>query len=314
MNRDTHDNSAATLRLGLIYGILAYGSWGIVPLYFKQVKDVPAWDVLAHRIVWSVVFLLVPITLQGRWSDVGECFRSRRKLMFLTGSTLAVGTNWFTFIWAVSHDKVLQSSLGYFMNPLVNVLLGISFLGERLRRLQAAALILAACGVANQVYHTGSVPLISIVLAISFGTYALLRKTMPVGPLVGSLVETTLLLPFGLVLVTRQLAAQIEHPTLDPKIWGWLLCAGVITAVPLLWFAAAARRLRLATMGFLQYLSPTGQFLLAIFVFREPFNRNLMTSFVMIWIALAIYSIDSLRAYRASRSQDLEAFPAVAPE
>src|SRR5206468_7605647 len=128
------------------------------------------WDVLAHRVVWSVIFLLIPISLQHRWSDVLACFRSRPKLLFLFASTIAVGTNWFTFIWAVSHGKVLQSSLGYFMNPLVNVLLGITFLGERLRRLQAAALLLAALGVGNQVYHSGALPLISIVLAVSFGT------------------------------------------------------------------------------------------------------------------------------------------------
>ena len=305
---------SAALRLGLMYAILAYGSWGIVPLYFKRVAYVAPVDVLAHRIVWSVIFLLIPIALQNRWADVRDCFISRHKLLYLCASTLAVGTNWFTFIFAVSRNHVLQSSLGYFMNPLVNVLLGMAFLGERLRKFQAAALVLAAAGVANLVYHTGTFPIISIVLAVSFGAYALLRKTMPVGPLVGSFVETTLLFPVGLAIVASQMRAEISFGSFDARTWGWLMCSGVITAVPLLWFAAAARRLRLATMGFLQYLSPSGQFLLAVFLFREPFTRNSLMSFILIWIALAIYSLDSLAAFRASRSRGFEVLSAIAPE
>jgi chloramphenicol-sensitive protein RarD len=317
LNRDDqHQSERASLRLGLLYGVLAYGAWGIVPLYFKRVAHVPVWDVLAHRVVWSVVFLLIPISLQHRWADVGACFRSRQKFLFICASTLAVGSNWFTFIWAVSHGKVLQSSLGYFMNPLVNVILGITFLKERLRFGQFIALILAAIGVGNLVWQTHLIPVISIVLAISFGIYALLRKTMPVGPLVGSFVETTLLFPFGLMLVSRQLQAQLWQAgsSFDVHTWGWLMCSGVVTAVPLLWFAAAARRLRLATMGFLQYLSPTGQFLLAVFLYHEPFDNAKLASFALIWIALAIYSLDSWRAYRASKVRGFEVLPAVAPE
>jgi chloramphenicol-sensitive protein RarD len=261
-----------------------------------------------------VVFLLLPISLQRKWHDVFDCFRSRKKLLFLCGSTLAVATNWFTFIYAISTDHVLQSSLGYFINPLVNVLLGVAFLGERLRRFQIAALVLAASGVANMVYHTGAFPVISIALALSFGTYALLRKTMPVGPLVGSFVETTLLFPLGLFLVSRQVSWQVSHASFDPRTWGILMCSGVVTAVPLLWFAAGARRLRLATMGFLQYLSPTGQFLLAVFLYHEAFDRTKLVSFALIWIALAIYSWDAWRAYAQSRARGYEVLPAVAPE
>jgi chloramphenicol-sensitive protein RarD len=302
-------------RLGIVYGVLAYGAWGLVPLYFKQVAQVAPLDVLANRIVWSVMFLLVPVTLHRRWPDVMGCFRSRRKLSFLLASTLAVAVNWFTFIYAIANNKILQSSLGYFMNPLVNVMLGMIFLGERLRTGQLAALLLAVVGVGNMVAHNGSLPVISIVLATSFGSYALLRKTMPVGPLVGSLVETTLMLPLGLVIVSRQVFREVSTTgTLDARTWGWLLCAGVVTAVPLLWFAGAARRLRLATMGFLQYLSPTGQFLLAVFAYREPFTRTSLLSFSLIWIALVIYSADSLRAYHLSRDRDDHTLPAVAPE
>jgi chloramphenicol-sensitive protein RarD len=286
--------------VGLVYALLAYGAWGLVPLYFRQVRQVSAHNVLAHRVVWSVVFLALLITVQRRWRDVVVVLKQRRTMLMLLGSTTLVAINWLTFIWAVAHQHVLQSSIGYFMNPLVNVILGVLLLKERLRAWQAIALALAAAGVTIKASHGGgSLLWISFTLAISFGGYGLLRKTMPVGPLVGSMVETAILFPIGAALVAMQVSSELSHVgTLDAKTYGWLLCAGVITAVPLLWFAAGARRLRLSTMGFLQYLSPTGQFLLAVFAFGEPLRRADLLAFALIWIALAVYSVDAWRAYR----------------
>src|SRR4051812_46224249 len=283
-------------RVGVVCGIAAYVAWGLVPLYFKQVTGVPPIAVLAHRVVWSVAFLSVLVTVQKLWREVMACFRSRSLLLALTGSTFAVAINWFTFIFAISTGRILQSSLGYFMTPLVSVALGVMVLHERLRRWQLAGLVLVVVGVAIQVVGTRQIPWISLLLALSFSSYGLLRKQMRVGPLIGGIVETMLMLPIAIVIVALQLRADVSGDAHVARTYALLPFSGFVTAIPLLLFARAARSLRLSTMGFLQYLSPTGQFLLAIAVYHEPISPQKLASFGLIWVALAIYSWDSWRA------------------
>jgi chloramphenicol-sensitive protein RarD len=270
----------------------------LVPLYFKQVASISPFAVLAHRVVWSGVFLSILVTMQNLWPEVKRCFRSRTILLWLAGSTIAVAINWFTFIYAISNNHILEASLGYFINPLFSVLVGVTVLHERLRRWQLVGLLLAGVGVGVQIYATRSVPWIALALAGSFTTYALLRKQMGVGPLIGGIVETMLLLPFGIVLVIAQARHDLPRASEMAHVYAWLPAAGLVTAIPLLWFARATRTLRLSTMGFLQYLGPTLQFLVAIVVYHEPLSHRKLASFALIWIALAIYSIDSWRGFR----------------
>ena len=282
-------------RLGFVYALLAYVAWGMFPLYFKRVAGVPALEVLSHRVVWSVLFLILLLTVTRRWGDVRSALSSRHTLLTLVASTAMIAINWFVFIHAIASNQVLQSSLGYYINPLVSVLLGVVFLKERLRPLQLTGLALAVCGVANLAWH-GILPWISLVLAISFGMYGLIRKTTPAGPMVGLAVETAILFVPAVLIIGRNLWPATT--AYDGRTYGWLMFAGVLTTVPLLWFAGAARRLRLSTMGFLQYLTPSCQFLLAVLVFKEPFTRTHLVTFAIIWLALVAYSVDSYRALR----------------
>ena len=300
MNRIDVDttNAPATrsTRVGVAHGVAAYVWWGLVPIYFKAVTDVPALEVLAHRILWSVLLLAVWLRLRGRWSAAIAALVNPRAIVTLLVTTVLIAGNWYVFIWAVDHNEVLQSSLGYFINPLVNVLLGLVFLRERLRRWQAIAVVLAAAGVLHLTIAYGRFPWIALYLATSFGFYGLLRKTAPVDAPVGLTVETALLLPFALAYmahakVTGNLAFGASTRGMDLL----LVLAGVVTALPLLWFTNAARRLRLVTLGFLQYLAPTGHFLLAVCLYREPFTAAHGVAFACIWAALAIYSIDTAR-------------------
>jgi chloramphenicol-sensitive protein RarD len=264
---------------------------------------VSAPEVLAHRIIWSVVLLAVLMRVYGRWRVAVAALRDRRTVMTLLGTTGLIALNWFVFIWAVANDQVLQASLGYFINPLVNVLLGFVFLRERLRRWQTFSVMLAAVSVAYLAYSVGAIPLVALVLAGSFGFYGLLRKTAKVDALVGLTVETMLLLPLALAYL-GYLAARQEC-VFGTESWRMnvlLAMGGVITAVPLLWFTNAARRLRLATLGFLQYVAPTGHFLLAVVAYGEPFARTHLISFACIWTALLIYSLDTARHSRPHAS------------
>jgi len=293
---DTPDAIRRQARAGVAYGLAAYAWWGLVPIYFKAVVFVGALEVLAHRVVWSVVLLSLLMLFQRRWRAALEVLRSPRTALTLAGTTVLIASNWFVFIWAVGHDRVLESSLGYFINPLVNVLLGFVFLGERLTRWQSASVLLAGAGVAYLTLSYGRFPWIALVLAGSFGVYGLLRKTAPVGSLVGLTVETSLLCPLALgYLVWLRARGDAAFGAGSVGVDVLLALAGVVTAVPLLWFASAARRLRLATVGFLQYLAPTGHFLLAVLTFGEPFTRTHLVSFACIWTALAVYSIDTAR-------------------
>ena len=288
---------ARAARVGVLSGLAAYLAWGFIPLFFKLVAHVPPIVVLSHRILWSAVFVGGILTLQGKWADVAAAVRRRATLVALLASTAMIAVNWFVFLWAISNRQVMQAGLGYFINPLVAVLLGIVFLRERLRSGQAAALVLATAGVLVQVVARGSFPWVALSLAWSFAFYALLRKTAPVGPLVGLFVETALLVPAAGFFAVRYSSGG-AGAGLNEATYLLLVASGVITAVPLILFAVAARRLTMATLGFMQFLAPTCQLLLAVVAFKEPFTRWHFASFGLIWVALVLYSVDSIRAYR----------------
>ncbi len=286
-------------RVGILYGVAAYAAWALVAVYFHAVRHVSAWEVLAHRVVWSALLLALILGVQRRWRDVATAARSGRTLLWLLGSTVLIAVNWLTFFLAVAHGRVLDASLGYFINPLVNVVLGFVFLRERLSRLQTISVLLAASAVTYLTVQYGRPPVMALVLALTFGFYGLLRKTAAVEGLTGLFMETALLTP----LAAGYLAFHWLHGT---SVFGQgslrddvlLAAAGVVTAIPLLWFANAARRLPLATVGFLQYIAPSGQFLLAVLAFGEPFSSPQMIAFVGIWTALGLYSLDLARRLR----------------
>jgi chloramphenicol-sensitive protein RarD len=278
-------------RVGLLYGIGAYSMWGVFPLYFRAFSEVPPWFVLCHRIFWSVLFLGVVVSARGEWKSIWPILRNRRKVALLLGGGVLIALNWLIFIYSVATRQVLESSLGYFINPLLSVALGVVFLRERLRRWQWLAVIIAAAAVANLTFHGANFPWIAVSLAGSFGFYGLVRKTVDVNSLHGLLVETAILLPLALGILAAVPAGKIPTVTL-----GILSLSGIITAVPLLMFGAALRRLNLSTVGFLQYIGPTLQFLVAILIFHEPLDRSKLGSFALCWLGIAVYTLDSLLA------------------
>ncbi|HEX7705728.1 MAG TPA: EamA family transporter RarD [Thermoanaerobaculia bacterium] len=280
---------------GVLYGIAAYGWWGVVAVYFKIVRAVPPLEILAHRIIWSVVMLVLIVAVSRRWTALRTVLVSRRSLLFLLISTILIAVNWFVFIWAITRDHMVDASLGYFINPLVNVFFGFLFLGERLRRVEWVSVAIAAVAVLWLTLGAGVFPWISLVLAGSFGLYGLVRKLARVSSIEGLTVETTFLLPLALgylfFLARSDALAFGDERSLDLL----LIAAGPITALPLIWFAAAVSRLRLATIGLLQYIAPTIQFTLAVAVYREPFGPERFIAFGLIWLAIAIYSADNFR-------------------
>jgi chloramphenicol-sensitive protein RarD len=287
---------------GLLYGIIAYLVWGFFPIYFKMITSVPPLQVVSHRITWSVVFLALLISWRGRWNDIRGALAERSSLFILVASALLIASNWLVFIIAVEHDQVLQSSLGYFISPFVSVLLGFIFLKERMRRLQTAGLFLAAAGVLIITVRNGSFPWTALTLALTFGSYGLLRKVVKVDSLTGLTVETIFLAPIAcgylLFVAWRGEGAFLAG---GPQISLLLASTGIVTAVPLLLFASAARRLRLATIGFLQYITPTFHFLLAVLVYDEPFSTVHLASFLLIWAGLVAYSWDAYRSLALHR-------------
>lgn len=292
-------NSSQPGAAGLAFGVGSYTLWGVLPLYIHLLKDVPALQVLAHRVLWSLGLLLLLILVLRRGPTILAAARGRT-LLLLVGSALMIGINWIVYIWAVQNGHVLEASLGYFINPLVNVALGFAFLGERLRRLQAAAIAVAAAGVLVLALSGGGALWLSLLLALSFGFYGLLRKVAAIDALGGLTVETLLLAPFSIALLLHasQTGANAfgQSAQLD-----WLLAlAGVVTALPLLLFAAAARRLPLATLGLLQYIAPSLQFAEAVLIFGEPVRSAHIVTFTLIWAGCALYAFDSIRAVRAS--------------
>jgi chloramphenicol-sensitive protein RarD len=284
---------------GLLLGLGAYGIWGLLPAFLKLLGAVAPTEILAHRILWSLLLLGAIIAIARRWEAVAAVLRSARLLGVLLLTATLIGGNWLLYIWAVNSAHVLETSLGYFINPLLNVALALLVLGERLSRAQAAAVALAAAGVLYLGIAQGGVPWISLGLAVSFGLYGLFRKMAPVDPLTGLFVETLLMAPAAILYVALLGGAgSFGH---EPTGSLLLVLSGVLTAVPLLMFAAAAKRLRYATIGLLQYLAPTMQFLLAVLAFGEPLTRAHGVAFAFIWIGLAIFAADALRAERARR-------------
>lgn len=285
---------------GLLYALAAYGWWGFAAIYFKIVKAVAPLEILAHRIVWSLVMLAILITVMRRWRPIGQVIRSRKTLLWLTASTILIAGNWYTYIWAVTRNHMIDASLGYFINPLVSVFLGYLFYAERLRPWEKVSIALAGIAVTWLTISAGVFPWIAIVLALSFGLYGLVRKKAGVASIEALTIETAILLPVATIylvwLQSRGTLAFGDSTRLD----AWLVAAGPITALPLLWFAGAVRRLRLATIGLLQYIAPTIQFILAVAIYHEPFGGQRMIAFVLIWIAVAIFSIDNVRRMRGA--------------
>jgi chloramphenicol-sensitive protein RarD len=284
---------------GLISAALAYILWGLFPLYIKQVSHVSAVEVVVHRSVWSLVFVFALLAALRRLGWLKAALTDRHTLTVFAASAVLLAVNWGVYVWAVAAGRIVDASLGYFINPLVNVLLGVLVLHERPRPLQWAAVALAACGVLWLIVGAGEWPWIALVLAASFGLYGLLRKTAPLGATEGLALETLMQAPLAVALLawwtwqgTSALSAQ------DPATSAWLLLAGPFTAIPLLLFAAGARRLTMATLGLMQYLGPTIQFALGVFVYDEPFSAQRAVGFALIWSALALYSAESLRGWR----------------
>ena len=286
--------SSTDLRRGYLLGLAAYVIWGLFPLYFKQLQDIPASEIIVHRVLWSALFGAALLTV---WKHPGWWAALRahpQRLAVLALSGLLIAANWLIYVWAVNNERMLEASLGYYINPLVNVLLALLVLRERLRRLQWLAVGLAVLGVLQQIWLLGSLPWVSLALALTFGVYGLIRKQAPVAALPGLVVETWMLLPIALLWLAWHPTAVSAQPEFWTSAQLWLLAAaGPITLIPLVCFNAAARHLPYATLGFLQYLAPTLVLLQAVLLFGEPLDSARLLSFICIWVALLVYSLDA---------------------
>lgn len=287
--------ASSTTAHGALFASGAFAAWGLFPLYFMAVASVPAIEVMLHRSIWSLAFVLLVLGVLGRWQWLCALRSSPRQLALYALGALLLAGNWLVYVIAMQTGRVVEASLGYFINPLVNVLLGVTLLQERLRRTQWLAVALAAVGVAWLTWQGGRLPWMALMLALSFGFYGLLRKTSQLGPLEGLALETLLLLPLMLpALAWWTYANGGALLRGDAVLTAWLLLAGPLSAIPLVLFAAGARRLPLALVGLLQYISPTLQLMLAVWVFREPFDVTRLVGFAFIWAALALVSFDAL--------------------
>jgi chloramphenicol-sensitive protein RarD len=287
---------------GLIAGIAAFTTWGLIPIYWKLLAVVPATEILAHRFVWTTIFLSIVLSWQRRWPELIADARSPRARIYCLTGGLAIASNWFLFIYAVNTGRVIETALGYFMTPLMNVLFGAVFLRERLTRLQFVSVLLAALGVLNLTFGYGRFPWIAVLLCVTFGLYGLLRKQSGTAAIPGLFIETILLVPFALVfLVYLQRSGTLVFARAGWPLSMLLISTGIVTAVPLFWFGYATRHLRLITVGFLQYLSPIGSFFLGVFLYHEPFTRGHLITFVLIWLALALFTGEAVLRWRFSR-------------
>jgi chloramphenicol-sensitive protein RarD len=293
---------------GIAAAVVAYALWGILPVYWKALQTVPAFEILCHRTIWSLVFVLLILTARRQWGWLQRARQDRRLLLTFGSSATLLGLNWFTYIWAVNAGHIVDSSLGYFINPLISVLLGVFFLRERLRLWQGIAIGIATAGVLLLTLGYGAFPWIALTLALTFGFYGLLRKTAPLGSLEGLSLETALLsIPTLAYLAYLEWMGTSSFGHAGTMTSLLLALSGLVTAFPLLMFAYAARQVTLATVGILQYIAPTLQFLLGVFVYEEPFTRTRLVGFAAIWIALLIYSVEGVVRERRQRVHALPA-------
>lgn len=292
----------AAQRAGLIAALAAYVSWGLMPIYFKLLAAVDPWEIIAHRVVWAIPVLLLFLALRDGRRLLSKLRLSARQIAWLACSGALIGINWLIFVWAIVNDHVLYTSLGYFINPLMNVLFGFLFLGERMSRLQQWAVALAAVGTAYLAWYLGQPPWISLALAVSFALYGLVRKRLDVGPMTGLLWENALLLLPALGwLAWRQQHGLLDFAAGDTRLNVLLVLSGLTTVLPLIWFNMAAQRLTLTLIGFIQYLAPTMTFSLAVFLWGEEFTRGHLVAFVCIWTALLMVSLPGLRRLLTGR-------------
>lgn len=291
--------SSSQTKQGVFFATAAYSMWGVAPIYFKAVGHVPAMEILSHRIFWSFGLVLLLLIALKKLALVRAAFKQPKQLALLGLATLLIANNWFLFIWATTNNHVLDASLGYFINPLLNVAIGMLVFAERLRRLQWLAVGLACAGVLFQLITYGSLPWVAVGLAASFATYGAIRKKLPFDSLTGLWLEVTLLLPVMLFYFVFFAESSASNLLLNSwQLNALLASAGVVTTLPLLCFTAAAQRLRYSTLGFFQYIGPSIMFLLAILVFQEPLHIERLITFVIIWSALALYSYDAIRTHR----------------
>lgn len=299
MNTDViqkQGESEAAARRGFALGFSAYFLWGLLPFYMKWVAHLPLLEVVVHRVVWSVPIAALVLVWLGRTADFKAALRSPRTLAMAALTASIITFNWSIYIWAIAADRAIETALGYYINPLVTVMIGALLLGERLNRVQTLAVVLATVAVAILTYENGKLPWISLALAFSFAAYGYFRKTLPVGPSQGFLLEVMILSVPACAYIAWLVSTGTDH--LVPGNWidtALLIGCGPITAIPLLMFAFGAKALRLSTLGLMQYIAPTMVFLIAVFVFNEPFGKVQLVAFVLIWIALAIYTWSSLR-------------------
>jgi chloramphenicol-sensitive protein RarD len=287
-------------QIGIGYALLAFSAWGFLPIYWKLLDTIPSLEILAHRMVWSVLFLVGLLAVQKCLGEFRDLLKTPKYIWMLLGTAVLLGVNWFVYIYGVNTNQILETSLGYFINPLFNVLLGAIFLKERLNYWQSLALGMAALGVLNFLWDFGSLPWIGLSLAFTFSFYGLLRKMIPVKPLVGLLMETVLLAPAAAVMIvvwdvegTGNFGGEWRNVIL-------LVGAGLVTSLPLLWFTNAGKRLRYTTLGFIQYMTPSILLLIGVYLYHEPFTPTHSITFGLIWTGLVIFSINSLFVLRPS--------------
>lgn len=287
-------------QIGIGYALLAFSAWGFIPIYWKLLNTVPSMEILTHRMVWSVFFLLGLLAVQKRLGEFRELFHSPKYIFMLLGTATLLGANWFVYIYGVNTNQVIETSLGYFISPLLVILLGAVFLRERLNIWQVVAVGFAALGVLNFIWNFGSLPWIALSLAFTFSFYGLFRKMTPVKPLVGLLMETALLTPLAVVLIAFWEIDGTGHFGTTWMTDFLLFGGGVVTSLPLLWFINAGKSLRYSTIGFIQYLTPSIQLLIGVYLYHEPFTPTHSITFGLIWAGLVIFSINSLFAQSPS--------------
>jgi len=294
--------TASNVRVGVLFAVSAYFLWGFAPIYFKLIDSVSADEIMVHRVIWSTLLLALIVLIFGKYQEFAKALSNKHAMQRLFITATFLGTNWFLFIWAVNNDHLLDASLGYYINPLFSVALGVVFLNERLSKWQLCAVLLAVIGVLIQLVMLGTLPVISLALAGTFGIYGLLRKKLPINSFVGLLIESLFMLPIALVYWMLFVSSDTSNLFTNTISLNLLLaCAGIVTTAPLLCFTAAAKRLTLSTLGFFQYIGPSIMFVLATFYYQEPYQEEKLLTFGFIWAALIIYSLDSVRQHKRKR-------------